>query len=119
LKKNGSNSKRNDNSRSLERLAEFFPQAIRIRIPVRVTRAGSPDGPEVAGANEAVIEYGTAEEVLFEAAEPLEFAERIRLKNHDGSLDAEASVVAVQFHEGSTAVAARFTGKVANWIIQK
>ena len=47
----------------------------------------------------------------------LEFADRIRLQNSDGSLDVEASVVAVQYHDGQIAVAARFDRKVDNWIV--
>ena len=32
--------------------------------------------------------------------------------------DTEACVVAVQYNGGRTAVAARFTGEVANWIVK-
>ncbi len=65
-----------------------------------------------------MIEYGTPREVLFAARIPLEFADRLRLQNSDGSLDTEASVVAVQYHNGNTVVAARFTQEVANWIVK-
>jgi len=65
-----------------------------------------------------VIEFGTPHEVLFACATPLEFADILHLRNSDGSLDAEASVVAVQYHPGSTAVAARFVKSVPNWIIK-
>ena len=41
-----------------------------------------------------------------------------RLRNSDGTLDAEACVVAVQFLSGLTAVAARFSQPVANWIVE-
>ena len=56
--------------------------------------------------------------MLFASALPLDFDDHVRLRNSDGSLDAEASVVAVQFGEGGTAVAVRFTTDVPNWIIQ-
>src|SRR5262249_54866198 len=46
-----------------------------------------------------VIEYGTAREVLFASALPLEFEDRVHLENADGSLEAEAHVVAVQYHD--------------------
>jgi hypothetical protein len=49
---------------------------------------------------------------------PLEFADKLRLRNSDGTLDTEACVVAVQYNGGRTAVAARFTGEVANWIVK-
>jgi hypothetical protein len=65
-----------------------------------------------------VIEFGTPREVLFAAGMPLEFADKLRVQNSDGSLDTEASVVAVQYHSGKIAVAARFTQEVANWIVK-
>jgi hypothetical protein len=65
-----------------------------------------------------VIEFGTSREVLFACATPLEFADILRLRNSDGSLDTEASVVAVQYHPGKTIVAARFVGSVPNWIVK-
>ena len=100
---------------SVARLAQFFPEAVAIRIPVRVTGTGHR-GRELS--EQTLIEFGTAEEVLFASSLPLEFEERLRLENADGSLNAEAAVVAVQYHNGHTAVAARFTAKPSNWIIQ-
>jgi len=95
------------------RLAKFFPEATPVRIPVKLTRVASEGAPE-----STVIEFGTAREVLFAATTPLEFADTLRVQNSDGSLDAEASVVAVQYHNGQTAVAARFTREVSNWILK-
>lgn len=113
------------------KLAEFFPGAIRMQMPVRVAilPAGAAEKPPQAQTlmleskvspetEHTVIEFGTAREVLFACGLPLEFEDRIRVMNRDGSLDAEAKVVAVQFQDGKMAVAARFTGAVANWIIQ-
>jgi hypothetical protein len=65
-----------------------------------------------------VIEFGTAREVFFASALPLEFAEKLRIQNSDRSLDVEVQVVAVQYHEGQLAVAARFIGDVSNWIVK-
>jgi hypothetical protein len=65
-----------------------------------------------------VIEYGTAREVLFASALPLEFEDRVHLENADGSLRAEAHVVAVQYHNGHVAVAVRFRSAMPNWIIK-
>lgn len=104
------------NGSFVARLAQFFPQAIQVRIPVSVTRVQPASGPEQA--QKTVIEFGTARELIFQAPQPLEFADRVRIQNADGSLDAEASVIAVQFGDGGTAVAVRFTDHVANWIIQ-
>jgi hypothetical protein len=95
----------------VSRLAEFFPAATPVRLPVRVFAA--------AGRSEqTVIEYGTSQEVLFASALPLEFGERVRLRNADGSLDTEAFVVALQWQSGHTAVAARFAHEVSNWIVK-
>jgi hypothetical protein len=67
---------------------------------------------------QAVIEFGTAREVLFASTLPLEFEDQLQLVNSDGSFDARAIVVAVRYHEGRKAVAARFVGEVGNWIIK-
>ncbi len=93
------------------RLAQFFPAATPVRLPVSVTA-------EPGLSEQTVIEYGTPREVLFASGLPLEFGERVRLRNVDGSLDAEALVVALQLHGGHTAVAARFTREISNWIVK-
>lgn len=106
---------------SVEKLAQFFPEAIAVRIPVRVTGLGAHRSASAGKAMEesTVIEFGTAREVLFASELPLEFDDCLRLVNVDGSLEIEASVVAVQYHNGHTAVAARFTRPISNWIIQR
>jgi hypothetical protein len=97
------------------KLAKFFPEASPVRIPVRLTRlAGEGNG----FTENTVIEFGTPREVLFSSTLPLEFADLLRLQNSDGTLDAEASVVALQYTSGRTAVAARFTQEVSNWIVK-
>jgi hypothetical protein len=100
---------------SVSKLAQFFPEAVAVRIPVRVTGTGQR-GRELA--EQTLIEYGTREEVLFASTLPLEFEDEVELANADGSLQARVAVVAVQYHNGHVAVAARFTAKPANWIIQ-
>jgi hypothetical protein len=108
-------------------LARFFPEATPVRIPVELTRSTrtTDDNPaEGLGIPKAVlpentvIEFATAREVLFACTTPLEFADVLRLRNSDGSLDTEASVVAVQYHPGATIVAARFLHAVPNWIVK-
>jgi hypothetical protein len=98
------------------KLAEFFPQAIAVRIPVRVSR---PSGKPAAGTENTVIEFGTPQEVLFASGLPLDFEDRVHLENADGSLTIEAEIVAMQLHQGKTAVAARFLKSVPNWIIRE
>jgi len=102
-------------------LARFFPDATPVRIPVQFTRgiAGVQDQPGGQNAQEStVIEFGTPREVLFACRTALEFGDLLRLRNSDGSLDTEASVVAVQYHPGTTIVAARFLKAVPNWIVK-
>jgi len=123
-------------------LARFFPEATPVRIPVQLTRcsparesqkvpagAGSESvvperigpgsvSPASSVAESTVIEFGTSREVLFACTMALEFADVLRLRNSDGSLDTEASVVAVQYHPGATVVAARFLKAVPNWIVK-
>jgi len=100
---------------STTKLAKFFPHATPVRIPVRLTRLGDAS---MVSSESTLIEYGTPYEVLFSSTLPLEFADRLRLRNSDGSLDVEACVVALQYHGGHSAVAARFTQEVNNWIVK-
>lgn len=97
-------------------LARYFPDVTPVRIPVRVFGV-NPGG--CTFSESTVIEYGTPNEVLFASALPLEFEDKLRLENADGTLKADVSVVAVQAHNGKLAVAARFARRIANWIIQR
>ena len=100
-------------------LARFFPEATPVRIPVHLARAlGSSDSAAGAFEESTIIEFGTPREVLFSCTTPLEFADVIHLRNSDGSLDTEASVVAVQYHPRGTVIAARFLKEVPNWIVK-
>jgi hypothetical protein len=99
----------------VQKLAQLFRTASLVRIPVSVTAvlAGRRELRE-----ETVIEFGTTREVLFSTRLPLEFEDRVRLQNSDRSLDALATVIAVRYHAGRKAVAARFVEPVRNWIIK-
>lgn len=100
---------------STEKLAKFFPDASPVRIPVRLTKLG---GELAQVVERTIIEYGTPREVLFGSSLPLEFADVLRVQNSDGTLDTEARVVALQYSCGRTAVAARFSQTVSNWIVK-
>jgi hypothetical protein len=115
----------------VSRLARFFPDATPVRIPIRLSRAhenGSNDGNANGnvGASgdtwdvlqETVIEFSTPQEVLLAVTQPLEFADRVLIESRDGSLCAEASVVAVQYYADRTVVGARFLKPVPNWIVK-
>lgn len=98
-------------------LARFFPEATPTRIPIQFARI-LETGEAPNFSESTVIEFGTSREVLFASKTPLDFADILRLRNSDGSLDVEAHVVAVQYHPGKTLVAARFRGEVPNWIVK-
>jgi hypothetical protein len=126
----------------VSRLARFFPEATPVRIPIRLSRSqnngngnsnangknGNGNGDLTAREQQresenvffqdTVIEFGTAHEVLFVLDRPLEFADRVLVESNDGSLHAEAFVVAVQYHLERTAVAVRFLKHVPNWIVK-
>ncbi len=99
----------------MEKLAHLFPDASPVRINVRVSTVATESRHL---QEQTVVEFGTAREVLFSSTLPLEFEDRVRLVNSDGSFDAQATVVAVRYHGGRKAVAARFVGEVGNWIIK-
>ncbi|MGD0214073.1 MAG: hypothetical protein ABSB87_12640 [Terriglobales bacterium] len=116
-------------SEIVSRLAKFFPEATPVRIPIRLSRTsenGNGNGQTNAGSGECnsvffqntVIEFGTPREVLFVVDHPLEFADHVLVESNDGSLHAEASVVAVQYHPDRTVIAARFLQQVPNWIVK-
>jgi hypothetical protein len=100
-------------------LARFFPEATPVRIPIQLVRIHEAGNSTAVGQSEStVIEFGTPREVLFACRVAVEFADKVRLRTADGSLDIEASVVAVQYHPGQTIVAARFSKEVSNWIVK-
>jgi hypothetical protein len=96
------------------RLAQFFPQGAPVRIAVIVSRDGGGD----AESENTVIEFGTRSEALFACRLPLEFADKLQLRNADGSFEAEAWVVALQCHKGQSAVAARFVERIPHWVVK-
>jgi hypothetical protein len=111
------------------RLARFFPEATPVRIPIKLSRTngnghGNGNGNPAAHEDDnvffqnTVIEFGTPHEVLFVVDRPLEFADHVLVESTDGSLRAEASVVAVQYHPERTVVAVRFLKPVPNWIVK-
>lgn len=97
----------------IDRLAQFFPDGTKVKMPVQVARL--PLGSETT---KTVLEYGTSREVIFRCTLPMEFGDRVRLTNKDGSLDAEAEVTAVQIGSSETLVAVRFVTEIPNWIIK-
>jgi hypothetical protein len=93
----------------LEKLAQCFPGAMPVRVPARVVarRAGGRGLQE-----NVIVEFVTASEALFLSELPLEFNDSVRLEFADAGVEADASVVALQYHDGRKAVAARFAMKL-------
>ena len=96
-----------------EQLARFFPRALAVRVPVQVTalRGGATRLREAT-----VVEYGGSNHAIFVSTLPLEFDDLVRLENGRKGSAAEASVVAVQYHEGRKAVAVRFLRCPCDWV---
>jgi len=64
-----------------------------------------------------VIEFGASEHAIFLSTLPLEFDDRVRLVETREGRQAEAIVVAVQYHDGRKAVAVKFLQGAYNWMI--
>jgi hypothetical protein len=96
-------------------LARFFPQAKAVRVPVQVT---SSRGGKTLLREATVVEFSGLEHAIFISSLPLEFDERVRLQGPSGERAAEATVVAVQYHEGRKAVAVRFSQGSCTWVTQ-
>jgi hypothetical protein len=106
-----------ENGSPVAGLARFFPDATPVRMPVQLARVVEATDP-ADFSESTVIEFGTPREVLFACKTPLEFADLLRVRTSDGSLDEVASVVAVQYQPGNILVAARFKRNVPNWIVK-
>ncbi|MHB8501956.1 MAG: hypothetical protein ACYDCG_08245 [Candidatus Acidiferrales bacterium] len=98
-----------------ERLARFFPRANAVRVPVQITalRAGNASLREAT-----VVEYGGLEHAIFLSSLPLEFDDKVRIERDRNGCTAEATVIAVQYHEGQKAVAVRFLQGPCAWVTQ-
>jgi hypothetical protein len=100
-----------------EQLARFFPKLPSVRVPVRVTpQRGSSGSGRLQEA--AVVEYGSEEYAIFLSTLPLEFADRVLVSRDGGGRSAEATVIALQYHEGRKAVAVRFVDGPCEWMRQ-
>ena len=65
-----------------------------------------------------MVEFGTREYAIFLSKLALEFDDRVRLVRDGGGRSAEAAVIALQYHEGSKAVAVRFLDGPCEWMTQ-
>jgi hypothetical protein len=99
----------------VQELAKFFPGVMQVSIPVRVCKGRSG---KATSSEQTMIEFGTAEEVLFVSGLPLDFEDIVRVRNADGSLDITAKIVAMHLYQDKMAIAAKFLENVPNWIIK-
>jgi hypothetical protein len=99
-----------------EQLARFFPDTTEVRLPVQVTalRGG---GSKLREAT--VLEFAGSQHAIFLSTLPLEFDDHVRVERDPRRAStADATVVAVQYHEGRKAVAVRFTQGLCDWVTQ-
>jgi hypothetical protein len=98
-----------------ERLARFFPRAHAVRVPVQVTALRN-GGTQLREAT--VVEFGGSEHAIFLSGLPLEFDDRVRIERDQNNGPVDATVIAVQYHEGRKAVAVRFLQGPCSWVTQ-
>lgn len=111
-----------ENDTCAGKLAQFFPKTARIRIPVRVAILR----PGTAQLHESTfVEFGAADHAIFASGLPLEFDDRVQLipirsgqAQQKGGTPADATVIAVQYHDGRKAVAVRFLAGRCNWVTE-
>jgi hypothetical protein len=98
-----------------EQLAKFFPglPATRFMVRVQSTRPGREKLQE-----STVVEYGAGQFAIFMTTLPLEFDERVQLARNGKRQPVEAAVIALQYHEGTKAVAVRFVEGTWDWMMQ-
>lgn len=65
------------------------------------------------------MEFSGAEHAIFLSQLPLEFGDRVKLEATGEERPAEATVVAVQYHEGRKAVAVRFLQGFRDWVVRQ
>ena len=102
-----------DEQACAEQLARFFPKLPAVRIPIRVIprRSGRPRAHELT-----LVEFGSEEYAIFLCRLALEFDDRVELSREGGGRPAEAAVIALQYQEGSKAVAVRFLNGPCEWM---
>ena len=103
----------NTPSECTEQLARFFPDAK----PVQVRAILTPLPGGSGRVRESVlVEFASAEKAIFSSALPLEFDDRVCLRQADGNHECTATVVAVQYHQGRKAVAVQFADGQGSWV---
>jgi hypothetical protein len=65
------------------------------------------------------VEFSGAEYAIFLSKLPLEFGDRVKIEATREGRPTEATVVAVQYHEGLKAVAVRFLQGSCDWLVRQ
>lgn len=94
------------------KLARFFPELEPVHTRAYLTLPRSAAGH----FREAVlVEFAAASKAIFSSGIPLEFGDKICLASEAGN-QVEAKVIAVQFQDGRTAVAAQVLNGQFSWV---
>jgi len=98
----------------VQQLARFFPNAlpVRLRAQVSAVRSGTVKHHEAV-----TIEFPATDCAIFASSLPLEFDDRVRLEREGKSRKADATVIAVQYHDGRKAVAVKFAQAPCEWVM--
>ena len=97
-----------------EQLARFFPGVSSVRIPVQVTALR---GGNTRLRESTMVQFAGLEHVIFVSSLPLEFDDNVRLAGNRKSFSSDATVVAVQYHDGRKAVAVKFLRGPCHWMM--
>jgi hypothetical protein len=94
-------------------LSRFFPGALPVHVPVRVTaqRRGAPSIRELT-----VLEFSAPHHAIFESTLPIEFDDRVRIESDIPGEAGDATVVGVQYHQGRKAIAVRLLKAPWEWV---
>ena len=66
-----------------------------------------------------IVEFSSGNHAIFISTLPLEFGDRVRLEARPQGFQSEATVDAVQYHEGRKAVAVRFLQGPCDWVMKR
>ena len=97
----------------VQQLAHFFAdvQPVRVRAELISLKPGASQLRE-----SVLVEFASREKAIFSSKLPLEFSDRVRLRHAQENKFADATVVAVQYHDDGKAVAVQFLDGNTSWV---
>jgi len=96
-----------------DQLARFFPDAEAVQVRVVLTPLRNAAGKV---SESVLVEFASSERAIFSSTLPLEFDDRVRLTQAQGRGESDATVVAIQYHDGRKAIAVQFAGGHCDWV---